>query len=185
MTNESKLISDSEKTIDDAWQQFINGSKEAFVVLYKTYHSYLTIYCLKMTKSIASAEDIASETLVKLFEHPHPEEINNISRWLFTVAKNSCINSHLLNKRRQTILSLSTIDIASDSMAHAPDYLQAEIIEKIMEENLTASEKLIWQMHIEGFSNEQIGKALQIPFKTVANKKSNIRNLLRKKLSKV
>ena len=109
-------------------------------------------------------------------------EIENPERWLFTVAKNSCLSLLSQKKRRKEIIDQLKPSIETTAPARGDQKLQREDLEKRIKNILNVKEWQIWQLHQEGYDNREIATQLEITEKTAANLKSIARNKLRKAL---
>src|SRR5689334_21843027 len=72
---------------------FKKGSKEAFEEVYNTYHLQLYYFVRKITGNPEEAEDITSETFVKLWQLcARFETLQNIKAFLFIAARNASLD---------------------------------------------------------------------------------------------
>lgn len=67
-------------------------------ILYHTYHQRLYLFALSLAKDEASAEDLVSETFIKLGMSNLKSE-KEIEAWLFRVLKNQFIDTYRKNHR--------------------------------------------------------------------------------------
>lgn len=168
------------------WQRYTAGDKAAFGELYAHYHKSLTAFCIGRLKSIELAENVASETLMKLLQHPNPNEIENFEGWMFKVAKNVSIT--YLTKHQHRIELLDKNYKKEDN--HPPEIEQVfsvENIDDVIRTSLDDKDYQIWQLHQQGYDNQEIAEIIKSTVKTVANRKSMARNKLKevfKRLSK-
>lgn len=170
--------------VQRAWEKYVNGEKEAFGMVYDHYHRALTLFCLGKLKDLDSAENAASECLIKLLQQEDPKKIENLDHWIFTVAKNFCNTFWTKTNRRGNILK----EIGGSQQS----YKNPEIIRALNDHDINAmlmnilDEEMfkIWQLHQEGYNNDEISRKLGFKIKTIANKKSEARKLIRKALSK-
>ncbi len=165
----------------ELWKRYIAGDKSVFGELYLYYHKELTFFCLGKTRSFALAEDAASNTLLKLLEEPNPKKISNFKSWLFTVARNACYSDFSKNKRhRDANESIKHSQIKEVNNKGEQALVEADI-RKMMTEILTLKEKDVWELHEQGYNNQEISDRLGIMPKTVANIKNIVRNKFRGK----
>ncbi len=160
------------------WEQYVQGDKNAFGRLYTLYHKTLTAYCLGRLKNIELAENAASETLMKLLQYPRPEEINNFESWLFTVAKNECATYWSTSERRKRLLE-ENYQTPLDQKPEIEEILVAENAGRLIRESLDDVDYRIWELHQQGYDNREVADLLGMNEKTVANRKSAARNILR------
>ncbi|MEL6560687.1 MAG: sigma-70 family RNA polymerase sigma factor [Bacteroidota bacterium] len=172
------------ESVDENWEAFKSGHRESFGTIYQYYKPLLLFFCLGKVKNKELAESLASEALIKTFTLEKPAEIKNLEQWLFTVARNLCI-SHLRTVKRQH--EILTEIYADKKVGHKPEVegKQAqESIDQIIKLELNKEEYLLWQLHSQGFDNEEISVKVGMNPKTVANKKSVIRGRLKRLFNK-
>jgi RNA polymerase sigma-70 factor (ECF subfamily) len=124
--------------------------------------------------SVELAENVASETLVKLLQYPRPAEIENFESWLFAVAKNVCLTQISTSKRRDQLLN-ENLEIRSVQSPEVEQNFSLENINQIIKENLDEKDHKIWQLHQQGYDNAEIAEIIGSTEKTVANRKSAAR----------
>lgn len=174
----------SAKGVHIAWESFVKGNREAFGEIYDHYHRDLTLYCLGRLKAMDLAENAASDCLVKLLQLKDPDKIENLDHWIFTVAKNLCNTHWSKNNRRGTILK----QIGDRSSHHSKPEIEGKLshsdIDNMLQTVLGEEIYNIWQLHQAGYNNEEISEKLGFKVKTIANKKSVARQLIKEALSK-
>lgn len=82
-----------------------NGDKEAFAALVNRYQSPLIGFLTRMIKDKAAAQDLAQETFVKVFQSLNDFSGRNqaaFSTWLFSIARNRCLDLMRRHKRNPT-----------------------------------------------------------------------------------
>ncbi len=66
----------------------------SFDELYARYRQRVFVYCLQFLQNREQAEDAFQDTFVKIYRHQHEFETKeNIAAWVFTVARNTCLNA--------------------------------------------------------------------------------------------
>lgn len=88
----------NDKDMQEALEQFRLGSAEAFHLLYTRYQQRVYRFCVKMMSCDVAGKDAFQETFLRMFEHRSEFRGNNFPAWLFTIARNVCLN--MLRKRR-------------------------------------------------------------------------------------
>ena len=84
-------------------QAFQNGSSAAFTELMQRYQKRLINFAYRMLGRRADAEDIAQETFLRLYRAPHRFQPQaQFSTWLFTIARNMCLNAIRNRKHHRT-----------------------------------------------------------------------------------
>ena len=160
------------------WERYVQGDKSAFGQLYTFYHRTLTAYCLGRLRTIELAENAASDTLIKLLQHPRPEEIDNFESWLFTVAKNECTTFWLTHERRKKLLERNYENVR-DHLPEIEEKFSVENIDHLIRHSLDDTDYRIWQLHQQGYDNHEVAEITGLNEKTVANRKSAARTKLK------
>ncbi len=74
-------------------RSFQNGEEKGFNFFFREYHAALAYYSFQIIKDKLSAEGIASEALMKLWErHESFDNIPSIKSFLYTTARNTSLN---------------------------------------------------------------------------------------------
>lgn len=127
--------------------------------LYATYGRRIYNYVLWLTRNRSSADDIAQSVFIKAWRQPGPfaSEVE-CERWLFTVAKNACLDL-FRSRKRQTELrerfarSQPLFSKPSVDEGHAWDLLEV----------LSAEERSVVYLHIKmGYNYKEIGRLLDM-----------------------
>lgn len=160
------------------WERYVQGDKTAFGELYTFYHKSLTAFCIGRLKIRELAENAASETLVKLLQHPNPSQIENFENWLFIVAKNECNTQWTTAERRKRLLK-DNYEVNVNLKPEIEQKFSFENIDQILRENLEETDYKIWQLYHQGYDNAEVADILGLNEKTVANRKSAARNKLK------
>ena len=79
---------------------FQQGDEFAYVTLYNRYKAPVFAFCAKMLLDRAAAEDALQETFVRVYEHRDRLARGAFRSWLFTIARNHCLN--VLRKAKWT-----------------------------------------------------------------------------------
>lgn len=166
------------------WERFVNGDRSVFGELYCYYHKSLIAFCLSKVGDLSQAENVASDTLLKLLLYKRPEEIENFESWLFRVAKNECLTYLSKTTRRKNLLDANY----ETNNNHSPEIemsLSLENIDQVIQSTLNELDYRIWQLHQQGYDNGEIGEIIDASEKTVANRKSSARNKLKEVFKKL
>ena len=83
---------DLEPETIEAIERLNSGSAEAFKILYKKYNQKVYRYCMRMLNDESIAKDSFQETFIKVYEKRKSFHGNNFAAWLFTIARNTCLN---------------------------------------------------------------------------------------------
>lgn len=164
---------------ESLWQRYVAGDKSVFGALYTHYHKSLTAYCVGRVGTIEQAENVASDTLIKLLQYPNPAEIENFEGWLFGVAKNECLTFLSKTERRRKLLD-DNYKIEKEQNPEAEMTFSIEGMDQLIQSTLDQIEYKIWQLHQQGYDNLEIAEMIDSSEKTVANRKSAARTKLKK-----
>ena len=170
------LITDEELILD-----FQSGNRDAFNELVTRYKDKLTNFIYRFTYDIDSAEDLAQDTLLKVYINKDSyKEIAKFSTWIYTIASNLAKTELRKLKRRQTY---SISDLSNDDrefVIHRPEEQSFEEIEdtnvssNILQESLTEIDdefkNIIILRDIQELSYDEISKILKIPLGTVKSR---------------
>jgi len=102
---------DSEGTLVQHAQR---GDEEAFAALYQLHNKLVYSVCLRMTKDVAEAEDLAQEAFIQVFRNLNSFRGDSaFSTWLYRVA----VNTVLMKLRRRKSPPVLSLDepVSSDS----------------------------------------------------------------------
>jgi len=78
------------------------GDREAFGTLVEKYQGAIYSYALHFFRNPTRAEDAAQETFLRAFRFLHTYDARRrFSTWLYTVARNHCIDRHRENVRNE------------------------------------------------------------------------------------
>lgn len=161
------------------WNAKKRDDQRVFSQYYLPCHKKITMYCLGLLKDIELAENAATDALLTLFKASVDENIKNPEAWLFSVAKNKCLNLLSQKKRRREILDQLKPNLEKTAPAKGDQKIVAEELAQKIKRILNDKEWMIWDLHQQGFDNREIAKRLESTEKTVANLKSLARNKLR------
>lgn len=166
-------------------QKIAEGSKEAFEIIYNQYYFLVFCYTKRFVTDAQAAEDITTEAFMKLWgELKNFDSQQKIKSFLYTVAKNACLNQIRNEQRRSEnhnkLAYLQMEEQEGDSKEHHE--ITAKIYQYIFEEieKLPAQLKAVFKMsYFKGMPNEEIAKELSINNQSVRNHKSRALKCLR------
>lgn len=177
-TNSMYISSKKNSENRSLWQRYVEGEKAVFGELYTHYHKSLTAYCIGKVGNIEQAENVASDTLVKLLQYPKPEEIENFEGWIFGVAKNECLTFLTKSERRRKLLN-ENYKVEREQKPEAEMSFSIESMDHLIQSTLDEKEYKIWQLHQQGYDNLEIAEMIDSSEKTIANRKSAARTKLK------
>ncbi|MBS1567245.1 MAG: sigma-70 family RNA polymerase sigma factor, partial [Bacteroidetes bacterium] len=131
-------------------------------------------FCFSFVKSSEAADEIVSDVFIKLWQIRNKlPEIDNLKVYLYTVAKNFCLN-YITRHFKNPVVLLEDIDIEPVLHIGNPEELciSADIVYKIREaiRRLPPRSRLILQMVKEdGMRYQEVADILHISVLTVRN----------------
>jgi len=149
------------------------GDHSAFDKVYLCFVSPITDFLTVLLRCRETAEEIAQETFVVLWEkRENIDPDKNISGYLFTIAKNFALKR--LNKNKMISSSEGFPIQENHSLAIAPDEIfigkETEILIEILIRKMPAQRRRIFEFNRkEGLTNDEIARRLNISKNTVEN----------------
>jgi RNA polymerase sigma-70 factor (ECF subfamily) len=158
-----------------ALQQFCKGDNQALSTLYKKWLPELYFVAYRYVKCEQEAEDIVADCFEKIFAMPitkrHKkfiEEEINIKALLLVMVKNKSLDVIKTKNNRGRIVEGIKLFLPIAVFNGAKQTLTDDNFKALLN-CLPYKEKQIISLSIEGFSNTEIGKKLNISEKTTAN----------------
>ena len=170
---------DKVKELEFIWKNFCTDQHKGFDALYNLYHHMIFAYCLGKIKNQESAENAVADVFMRILRYKNPSEIHNPENWMFTIARNICLNYLNKKNRRQKIMNEISWKYDYTSNDHADQQMDMEYLTTIIKDNLSEYDYEIWALHKDGHDNAEIAQILEKSEKTVANRKVNIRNRIK------
>lgn len=178
-----------EKDLDKKlYNDYLNGEKEAFEILYNKYKNKIEYFIYNIVKDYQKAEDIAQETFIYVIQHKMREN-SSFKYYIYLVARSKALNYINVEKRRNEITEKY---LANDNEQIEKDVLDIITAEESKKELLESIELLderyknaIYLVNIEGLSYEEtskiLGETLQNTKNLIHRGKKQLRKILLKK----
>ena len=116
-----KTVSYSQWSDEELLQQFIQtANQEILGQLYSRYMPMVYGLCLKYLQQVEDAEDAVIDIYEELFRKIHHYQIDSFRTWLYSVAKNHCLQL-LRKEKNMTFEEIDTADMESDAFEHLID----------------------------------------------------------------
>ena len=163
------------KTEQSLWNRFVQGENDALGELYSALFEPLVFVSFYLVKDNDAARDIVGDLFVFLLSVEVKErktkwlEVNSVKTYLSVAVRNKSID--YLRKKK---LHLSKNEVLDESITIEDNPFFAESLMLLKEE-----EKEVFQLHLDGYKNEEIAKKQQLTEKTVRNKLSLTRKKMR------
>ena len=178
-----------EKDLDKKlYNDYLNGEKEAFEILYNKYKNKIEYFIYNIVKDYQKAEDITQETFIYVIQHQMREN-SSFKYYIYLVARSKALNYINVEKRRN--------EITEKYLANGDEQIEKDVLDIITtEENkkelLESIELLdgryknaIYLVNIEGLSYEEtskiLGETLQNTKTLIHRGKKQLRKILLKK----
>ena len=162
---------------------FNEGDEFAFKEIYKLYGQRLYSFAFAMTSNHLLSEDVVTETFVKAWQkREHFDELRNLKAFLFTVARNSCLDyiKHIGRRRlAQTEILYLSDHKTSDTETKV---ICADLLNKIFHQAQSlpvTAKKIFFMTFAEGLNPAEIAQILQMPIQNVHNNKNRAVDILR------
>lgn len=159
-------------------------NNKAFAMLFDELHSDLFYFTLSLVKEDQVAEDIVSETFIKLWNHQGEfEDDQKLKSFMLVTARNASLN-HIKRQKRQTDQEKAFQYLIAGDHAElfSTEEIRAQVIKALYEEieNLPPKCKDITKMiFFERLSISEIAFNMGISEKTVRAQKDRARELLK------
>jgi len=164
---------------DLVWRSFLSDRRKGFKALYELYYDALLAYAMSKLKHLDIAENAVAEIFIKLYTYEHLEEVERPENWMFTIARNYCLGYVSKESNRKQISDQLFNGQSLVQESQASEQIDQEIINLQIRSMLSEINHEIWLLDTQGYTNKEIANQTGVTEKTVANRKSMIRNALR------
>jgi len=170
-----------------AWQSFQRGQEEGFTFFVKHYYAFLCFFANRFVKDKEAAEDIVSESLLKVWEKRNDLEHGAaLKSYCYTAVRNACLR-WLEVQQRGAEQERSWIQVEEVTEACVlENIIQTEVIEELY----TAIKKLppqssmvFTKLYIEGKTVAETAQEMKLAVSTIKSHKKNGITLLRSMIS--
>lgn len=171
------------------------GKQEEFEAVALAYFHTLYNMALRLTRNASEAQDLVQETLLKAFRFfDHFEPGTNVKAWLFTILKNTYINTYRKAARQQEQVDFERIEPFYAEQSNDPDWADQEMLEASLSHILQDDVKraldalpeayriVVLLADLADFSYKDIATIIGCPEGTVMSRLFRGRRLLRKSL---
>lgn len=103
-------------------EAFRSGDEFAFVSLYNRYKGAVYAFCVKMLLDKSLAEDVVQDTFLRVYENRERlASAASFKSWLFTIARNQCLNQLRRNQRQVPLADDATVTDAETAFGSAKE----------------------------------------------------------------
>jgi len=151
------------------------------------YRQVLHSFALTFTRNHDDAQDLVQDTLVRAIRYENLfEKGTNLKSWLYTILRNTFINTYRKNLRASEVFSVCE-DISSLQLKKSATTNLGEgkcVMEDIQYalKSLEPEHYIPFIRYFEGYKYHEIAKELNIPLGTVKTRIHIARGILKKKL---
>jgi RNA polymerase sigma-70 factor (family 1) len=157
---------------------FHKGEEQAFDCLFREYFPSLTYYANRFLHSRDSAEDIVQDCFVLLWQkRDQLQQVLLIKSYLFTTVRNQCFK--FLQKKKKEAVDIFAEDVP-DAAATLITAETASELYRLISKLTPSLQQVIRLYYLEGKSNHEIAKLLDIQPDTVIRQRLRAILTLRK-----
>lgn len=140
-----------------------------FSALYQKYAPDVFRFALYLSGNRAEAEDITSETFVRVWTSPEPIRAETVKGYLFTIARNLYLQG-LRKSKRHAELDEQMADHQASPLAQAEQKAEFLAVLAGLQELPETDRSAVLLRAVEGLPYEEIAKALGITLAAVKTK---------------
>jgi RNA polymerase sigma-70 factor, ECF subfamily len=140
--------------------------------VFHRHYSQVARWCLRFANDRESAADLAQEVFARAYQNLQSFQGNaKFTTWLFTIARNHCLNVIRANARQATELRTEVDDRFFDQLPAPEENYHAtveresteKLVRDLMDEALDETEKSVFTLHYgEGLPLDVISRALNL-----------------------
>ncbi len=166
-----------------SFMNFLNGDDNAAMYFFRAYNRKLFLYCAKLVNNAHFAEDITQEVwerIIKLRNQSQPE-IANPGGFMFTIARNLCLNHIKLRKHTIPIEAISELNIPH---AYQPGSTDMEELVNSSLDTLKFEDKELLVLNMFcGYRFDEIAEMMRMSPNAIWTRASRARAQLREKIN--
>ena len=168
--------------------KYLNGDEKSLEVLIKRYLKPIYSFAFNFVLNQQDAEDLTQETFLKMWRNLRKfKKEKNFENWLFTIAKNTCLD-FLRKKKKNLTLSADNLEIVADFAPPLLEKLEKEnLLEKLKKEieKLPIKMRQIIDLYYNfGLNFREISEILGEPINTVKSRHRRAISKLKKSVLK-
>lgn len=174
--NSAAVASDEKrKKIRDEWSAVLttlgqSQDKVAFSKLYEYFAPRVKAYIIRFGMPVASAEELTQESLLAVWRkaHLYNRSKASASTWIFTLARNQCIDR--LRREKAMEYELPEEEADPDQRHYGEHAVVANRMESAIAQLPEAQAQVLYLSYYEGKSHSEIAEQLGIPLGSVKSR---------------
>jgi len=133
-----------------------------------------------MLSNAEDARDASQDTLVKVLRNLQRYDTNRkFSTWVFSIARNTCIDEHRRRKRRAWDEPGDVVDLQPSPLLTTSRSQRAKLLTAAVDELPPIYREVVVLYHFEHLKYREIADILELPIGTVMNRIFRARQKLR------
>lgn len=167
---------------DFSIDRFRDGNREDFKCMYELYYDALYTFAYNLIRDEAEAQDITTETFLKLWRlHPNFESQNNIKAFLYVTTRNACLDSlRFLQKQRS--VHKEVLYLIGQDKDIKNEMIDAEVFTELtrkIESLPDKCRKIFKLIYFNNLTTAEVAEEMGISNQNVLNQKARAISILR------
>lgn len=168
------------------WIKFKQGNKQAFKLIYYTYHQHLFSYGLKLSGHADITEDCIQDLFLKLWKNrKNLGDVHSIKAYLFKSFRRILIDLIKSDRKTSNIVDLPAeydvhLSIEEMLIKNESSRLQLSRLENALNKLSKRQKEIIYLCFYKGMSYREITEVIPIKYQTVRNCTHEAIKILRK-----
>ncbi len=167
---------------DFSIERFRKGSRVDFQCVYEQYYDSIYTFAYNLVCNEAEAQDITTETFIKLWRlHENFESLNNIKAFLYVTNRNACLNA-LRFLQKQRLVHKEVLYLIGQEKDIKNEMIDAEVFSELNKkiENLPDKCRKIFKLiYLNNLSTSEVAEEMGISNQNVLNQKARAIQILR------
>lgn len=166
-----------EPAVEQTVKQIQQGDVQAYTVIIRHFQRPIYLYCYYLLGNREEAEDAAQDIFIRALERlqQYSEEVS-FSAWLYTIARNHCLDR--IKRRNKSFKLLSLYRQHQQEEEQAGDTRYTEIVHGLLEKLSLEERQILLLRALEEHSFEEIGIIMDMKAGTVRKKYERLRKKL-------
>ena len=141
----------------------------SFQELYESYARDIYRFALYLSGDPALAEDVTSETFIRVWSSPEPVRLATVKAYLLTIARNLCLMERRRSSRQQA-LDEAVPDSSQSVARQVQSKVELDRVLRALQEFPEADRAALLMRADEEISYEEIAAVLRLPVATVRSR---------------